>query len=55
LGRLPDDYREVLILRHLEELSFPELARRLGRSVGSVQKLWVRGLADLRRVLGASL
>jgi RNA polymerase sigma-70 factor (ECF subfamily) len=54
LRRLPDDYREVLILRHLEELSFPELARRLGRSVGSVQKLWVRGLADLRRVLGGS-
>jgi RNA polymerase sigma-70 factor (ECF subfamily) len=54
LRRLPDDYREVLILRHLEELSFPELARRLGRSVGSVQKLWVRGLAELRRVLGGS-
>jgi RNA polymerase sigma-70 factor (ECF subfamily) len=55
LRRLPEDYREVLILRHLEELSFPELARRLGRTVGSVQKLWVRGLAELRRVLGRSL
>jgi RNA polymerase sigma-70 factor (ECF subfamily) len=54
LRRLPDDYREVLILRHLEELSFPELARRLGRSVGSVEKLWVRGLAELRRSLGGS-
>src|SRR5262245_36551408 len=28
LDRLPDDYREVLILRHLEEMSFPEVARR---------------------------
>jgi RNA polymerase sigma-70 factor (ECF subfamily) len=54
LRRLPDDYREVLILRHLEELSFPELARRMGRSVGSVEKLWVRGLAELRRSLGGS-
>jgi RNA polymerase sigma-70 factor (ECF subfamily) len=52
LRRLRDDYREVLILRHLEELTFPELARRLGRSVGSVEKLWVRGLAELRRSLG---
>jgi RNA polymerase sigma-70 factor (ECF subfamily) len=52
LRRLRDDYREVLILRHLEELSFPELARRLGRSVGSVEKQWVRGLAELRRSLG---
>ena len=24
LGRLPDDYREVIILRHLEGVSFPE-------------------------------
>jgi RNA polymerase sigma-70 factor (ECF subfamily) len=54
LKQLPDDYREVLILRHLEELSFPEVARRLGRTVGSVEKLWVRGLAQLRRTLGGS-
>src|SRR5262249_37657575 len=36
LGRLPDDYREVIILRHLEELTFPEVARRMERSVDSV-------------------
>ncbi len=51
LGRLPDDYREVLVLRHLEELTFPEVARRMGRSVGSVEKLWIRALARLRRSL----
>src|SRR5437899_32734 len=32
LGRLPEDYREVLVLHHLEELTFPEVARRMGRS-----------------------
>src|SRR5262249_9511171 len=32
LGRLPEDYREVIILHHLEELTFPEVARRMGRS-----------------------
>ncbi len=52
LGQLPDDYREVLILRHLEGLTFPEVARRLGRSLDSVEKLWVRALARLRRSLG---
>jgi RNA polymerase sigma-70 factor (ECF subfamily) len=36
LERLPADYREVLTLRHLEELSFPEVARRIGRSLDSV-------------------
>ena len=52
LDRLPEDYREVIILRHLEALNFSEVARRMGRSEDSVQKLWVRGLATLRRSLG---
>jgi RNA polymerase sigma-70 factor (ECF subfamily) len=54
LARLPDDYREVLILRHLEGLSFPELAHRMGRSLDSVKNLWTRALGRLRRTLGAS-
>jgi RNA polymerase sigma-70 factor (ECF subfamily) len=49
LARLPEEYREVVILRHLEELPFPEVARRMGRTVDSVQKLWVRALARLRQ------
>ena len=52
LGRLSDDYREAILLRHLEELSFPEVALRMGRDVEAVKKLWSRGLARLRRVLG---
>jgi RNA polymerase sigma-70 factor (ECF subfamily) len=48
LESLSPAYREVIILRHLEDLSFPEIARRLGRSLDSVKKLWVRGLARLR-------
>jgi RNA polymerase sigma-70 factor (ECF subfamily) len=54
LARLPDDYREVLTLRHLEGLTFPEVARRMERSVDSVDKLWARALARLRYVLGDS-
>jgi RNA polymerase sigma-70 factor (ECF subfamily) len=52
LHRLPDDYREVIILRHLEGRPFPEVAARMGRSVDSVSKLWARALLLLRRVLG---
>ena len=52
LERLPEDYREVLILRHLEGLSFPEVARRMGRTVESVKKLWARALPRLRDGLG---
>jgi RNA polymerase sigma-70 factor (ECF subfamily) len=52
LARLPQDYREVVVLRHLEGLSFPEVARCMGRSMDSVKKLWVRALARLRDGLG---
>lgn len=51
LGQLPDDYRDALVLRNLEELSFPEVAERMGRSVDSVKKLWARGLAQLRKLM----
>jgi RNA polymerase sigma-70 factor (ECF subfamily) len=55
LDRLPPDYREVIILRHLETLPFGDVAARMGRSEDSVQKLWVRALASLRRSMeGAS-
>lgn len=52
LERLPPDYREVIVLRHLEGQSFPDVARRMERSVDSVQKLWLRALASLRRAFG---
>jgi RNA polymerase sigma-70 factor (ECF subfamily) len=43
--------REVIVLRHLEGLRFAEVARRMERTVSSVQKLWVRALARLGRTL----
>jgi RNA polymerase sigma-70 factor (ECF subfamily) len=55
LESLPADYREVIVLRHLEGLSFLEVARRMDRSLDAVEKLWVRALARLRRVLGVPL
>jgi RNA polymerase sigma-70 factor, ECF subfamily len=51
LARLPADYREVVILRHFEELTFPEVAKRMERTVDSVQKLWVRALANLKQAM----
>jgi RNA polymerase sigma-70 factor (ECF subfamily) len=55
LGRLSADYRDVLVLRYLEGLSFPDVAARMGRSVDSVEKLWVRALARLRQMMGAEV
>ena len=51
LGRLPPEWRDLLILRHLEGLTFPEVARRLGRTVDAVKKQWPRALAGLRQML----
>ena len=48
LDQLPEDYREVIVLRHLEGLSHEEIAARLGRNPGAVRMLWVRALARLR-------
>lgn len=48
LSKLPDDHREVIILRNLEGLSHEEVAARMGRTVGAVRMLWVRALTRLR-------
>ncbi len=54
LEMLPEHYRDVIMLRHLEGLPFAQVAERMGRTVESVEKLWVRALARLRQTLGAS-
>lgn len=51
LERLPEDFREVIILRNLEGLPHEEVARRMGRNPGAVRMLWVRALARLRQEL----
>jgi RNA polymerase sigma-70 factor (ECF subfamily) len=54
LEQLPPDYREVIVLHHLEGLPLAEAGQRMGRSTGSVEKLWMRALAQLRRALGGA-
>jgi RNA polymerase sigma-70 factor (ECF subfamily) len=52
LAQLPADYHEVIVLRHLEGLTFPQVAERMGRSVDSVEKLWLRAVTRLRHAVG---
>jgi RNA polymerase sigma-70 factor (ECF subfamily) len=49
LDRLANDDRELLVLRHLEGLSFPEVAQRMGCALNSVKKRWPRALMRLRQ------
>lgn len=51
LEELPDDQREVLVLRHLVGLSPGEIAGRLGKTEPSVHGLHHRGRGSLRSAL----
>lgn len=53
--QLPDLYREVLAMHLLEDLSHTEIARRTGREPGTVRVQVFRGLAQLRKLVPASL
>ncbi|MGT2463203.1 sigma factor-like helix-turn-helix DNA-binding protein [Sinomonas atrocyanea] len=48
LGRLADDYREVLLLRIVADLSIDETAAVMGRTPGAVKQLQRRALNELR-------
>ncbi|HQU41544.1 MAG TPA: sigma-70 family RNA polymerase sigma factor, partial [Pirellulales bacterium] len=52
LDRLSPDDREVLVLRHLEQLSVAETAAALGIKEGTVKVRALRALKRLREVLG---
>jgi RNA polymerase sigma-70 factor (ECF subfamily) len=53
LERLSAEYREVIILRNLEDLSHAEIAQRMNRSEGAVRMLWLRALEQLRKEITA--
>jgi len=48
LGELPDRYRIPVVLRHVGDLSYTELAEVLGRPEGTVKAQVSRGLTLLR-------
>ena len=55
LAQLSERDREVLVLRHLEELSSSEIAAVLAISEGAVYTRHLRALRRLRRLLGTEL
>ena len=54
LDQLPEDYRSVLVLRHLEGLSHAEVAQQMGRTTSATRMLWVRALEQLKKTYGNS-
>lgn len=54
LLQLPEKLREVLVLRHLEEMPVSEVAAVCGVTEGTVKSRHFRALARLRELLGES-
>ncbi|MEM7314074.1 MAG: sigma-70 family RNA polymerase sigma factor [Planctomycetota bacterium] len=49
LADLPEDHRQVIMLRNLEARPFSEVAKEMGRSEGAVRMLWLRAVDGLKR------
>ena len=49
--KLPDNYKEIIILRFINNFSFDEISEATGKSHGSCRMLAHRGLKRLREIL----
>ena len=52
IARLPQNQRQVIILKFIEGLDNPEIASIMGKSQGAIRVLQTRALARLRKYLG---
>ena len=52
IDTLPDADRHIILLHFVSEMTFPEIATRVGKSAAAVQKQSRRALETLQRILG---
>jgi RNA polymerase sigma-70 factor (ECF subfamily) len=52
--RLLPDYRQVLKLRHEEQLTFEEIGQRMQRTANAARMLWLRAVERLQEEMGLS-
>jgi RNA polymerase sigma-70 factor (ECF subfamily) len=52
LAQLPEEYRTAIVLRHVADLDYEEIAAIQGVPVGTVRSRLARGRAQLAEILG---
>jgi len=50
LAKLRPEYRDVIVFRNLQGLSFEEIALRMNRQAGAVRMLWLRAVEKFKTV-----
>lgn len=50
LAHLRSEYRDVLVLRLLQRLSFKQIAERMNRSPGAVRMIWLRAIRKYKQL-----
>src|SRR3990172_8415338 len=53
--RLPSEQRQVIVMRFIDDLGYPDIAHVLGKTVGAVRVIQFRALANLRGMLDDEL
>ncbi len=53
--KLPCEQRQVIVMRFVDDLGYPDIAHVLGKSVGAVRVIQFRALANLRGMLDDEL
>ncbi len=51
LERLPDDYRQVITLRYVEQCSFVEIGRLMQGTPNAARLLWLRAIECVKNNL----
>lgn len=51
LTQLSSDYRDVIVMRHLEGIPFSTISQRMERSSGATRMLWLRAIEQLRKLM----
>jgi RNA polymerase sigma-70 factor (ECF subfamily) len=54
LDRLPEHYRQVVLLHNRDHLSFEAVGQQIGQSAEAARKVWTRAVCRLRQLLEGS-